>query len=275
MLGRGAPQRCLFLLCCILNVLPLSGSEGEKETWVIVVNVPVQVLGLFGSWMHHTAYSINSHSLAGSSFTSAESTHGIVCPVKVEHGVFLKVLPSNFTDLVSRRRVALLTALLSFWYLLNYWDSFSCVIICWFYQGAQLYLQCTWFSSSPGLLLIFFGFSCQICVSPWAIFKQSFSHMSLYQTWFCCWQGPFSINPAGGTSSLFTKDTIPPSGGTHLLKSGLCCVTGVTFVVCIVKMLLWEDLFPDSAWRGLCIRMMPQLMNLPEIVNLCCSNTHA
>lgn len=31
-LGRGTPQLCLFLLCCILNVLPLSGGEGEKET---------------------------------------------------------------------------------------------------------------------------------------------------------------------------------------------------------------------------------------------------
>lgn len=122
----------LFLLCCIFSVLPLSGSEGVKETWVIVVNVSVQALGLFKCWVmvHHIAYSTNSYSLAGSSLTSVASTHGTVCPVKVEHDVFLKVLPSSFADLESRRGVALLTVLLSFWYLLNYWDSFSCVIFC-------------------------------------------------------------------------------------------------------------------------------------------------
>lgn len=80
------------------------------------MNASIQALG---HGYVHTAYSTNIHSLAGSSLASAEYTHGIVCPVKVECDVFLTVLLSNFTDLESRRGVALLTVLLSFWCLLN------------------------------------------------------------------------------------------------------------------------------------------------------------
>lgn len=181
--------------------------------------------------------------------------------------VFLKVLPSNFTDLESRSGVALLTVLLSFWYLLNYWTSSRCVIFCCL-SGcpalSSMHLVYFFSKSAFNLLWIFIS---HLSVFPSAIFKQSFPHTSPCQRWFCCWEGPFSINPTGGTSSLFTKYSSLPSGGTYLLKSGLCCVTRVAFV-CIVKMLVWEDpCFLTVHWKGLCVRMMPQLKNLSEILS--------
>lgn len=81
-------------------------------------------LGL-GRGCLHTAYSTNIHSLAGSSLASAEYTHDIVCAVKVERDLFLTVRLSNFTDMESRRGVAPLTVLMSFWCLLNFKES-SC-----------------------------------------------------------------------------------------------------------------------------------------------------
>lgn len=103
--------------------------------------------------------------LSGSPLTSAEYTHGIVCPVKKERDVFLTLLLSSFTDLDSRRGVALLTVLLSFGafsivkiLLVALWQDLllaasSSSVAC---KDVQLYLQCTLLISSPSLLLIFF-----------------------------------------------------------------------------------------------------------------------
>lgn len=49
----------------------------------------------------------------------------------------------------------------------------------------------------------------------------------------------FSISPAGGTSSLCVKSSSSTSGNTSL--SLWAVVTRVTFVVCIVKMLVCEE----------------------------------
>lgn len=128
---------------------------------MIVVNASIQALG---HGCVNTAYSTNIHSLSGSPLTSAEYTHGIVCPVKEERDVFLTLLLSSFTDLDSRR-VALLTVLLSFGafsivkiLLVALWQDLllaasSSSVAC---KDVQLYLQCTLLISSPSLLLIFF-----------------------------------------------------------------------------------------------------------------------
>lgn len=129
---------------------------------MIVVNASIQALG---HGCVNTAYSTNIHSLSGSPLTSAEYTHGIVCPVKEERDVFLTLLLSSFTDLDSRRGVALLTVLLSFGafsivkiLLVGLWQDLllaasSSSVAC---KDVQLYLQCTLLISSPSLLLIFF-----------------------------------------------------------------------------------------------------------------------
>lgn len=238
--GRETPQLCLFSALLYSQCSSLEVKVRRKPEWQLWMSLLKHwVCSGHGSWVHHIACSTNSHMWLAA-----------LSPLQ---SPLMNSLSSNFTDLESRRRVALLTALLSFWYLLNYWDAFSCVIFCCLPgYPAWSAMHLIYLFSKPAFNLLWI-FMSDLSVFPWAIFKQSFPHTSLYLRWFCCWDGPFSINPAGGTSSLFTKDSNLPSGGTHLLKSGLCCVTGVTFVVCIVKMLVWEDLCFLIVHREVCV----------------------
>lgn len=226
--------------------------------------------------VHHIAYSTNSHSLAGSSLTSVVSTHGIVCPVKVEHDVFLKVLPSNFTDLQSRRGVTLLTVLLSFWYLLNYWDSFSCVIFCCLPGWPALSaVHLVYFFSKPAFNLLWIFIS-DLFVSSLEQFLNNHFLTSLCQRWFCCWEGPFSINPAGGTSSLFTKDSNPPLG--VLTCSSLASVVSLGLHLLSVLLKCWSGKMPVS-WqcmeRYVCENDATTQEPARDYVSLGCPNTHA
>lgn len=148
-LRRGTPLLC-FSSVFILNILPFFVSEDTKETQVVIVNASSPALS---RGCVHTAYSTNTHSLAGSSLASAEYTHGIVCPVKVECDVFLTVLLSSFTDLESRRGVALLTVLLSFLMPFKLLRFFL-----WLY--GKIYF---WLCHLPLLLVKMFSF---ICNSP-------------------------------------------------------------------------------------------------------------
>lgn len=49
------------------------------------------------------------------------------------------------------------------------------------------------------------------------------------------------------------RTAIPCLWSTHLLQSGLCCVTRVAFVVCIIKMLVWEDACSVTVHGEVCV----------------------
>lgn len=80
------------------------------------MNVSVQAQGLFRHWVMGASrclqYRLPQSCWQLFDLCRVHSENS--CPVKVEHGVFLKVLPSNFTDVELKRGVALLIALLSF-----------------------------------------------------------------------------------------------------------------------------------------------------------------
>lgn len=104
------------------------------------------------------------------------------------------------------------------------------------YQGAQVYLQCTWFISSPSLLLVFFGFSSQISLCLPLLNYHFLTPVSV-RGYFVAGKGhsPLTLQVV---EVLCSRTAISPLG---VLKSGLYFANRVAFVVCILKMLVWED----------------------------------
>lgn len=175
-----------------------------------------------------------------------------------------------------KKRSSSSTALLSFWYLLNYWDFFSCVIFSCL-PGcpalSAMHLVYLFFKPPFNLLWIFIS---GLSVSSLEQFFSNHFLTPVCQRWFCCLEGPFSINPAGGKSSLFTKDSSPPYGvltclslgfvvppGLHLLSVLLKCLSGKMPVSwqCMERSVCENDaITQEPAW---------------DYVNLGCPNTHA
>lgn len=73
---------------------------------MIVVNVSVQALGLFRYWVMGASRCLQYRSPQScwQLFDLCRVHSWNSCLVKVEHDVFLKVLPSNFTDVELRKR---------------------------------------------------------------------------------------------------------------------------------------------------------------------------
>lgn len=156
-----------------------------------------------------------------------------------------KCFPATSVTWSQEEKYPLLTVLLYFWYFLNYWDFFGCVIFCCLLGCPALSaMHLVYFFSKPAFNLLWIFIS-DLCL-PLRIFKQSFPRTSLCQRWFCCREGPFSINPAGDTSSLFAKDSNPPCG--VLTCSSLGSVVSLELHLLSVLLKFWSGKMPVS-WQ--------------------------